>query len=89
MNWQVRISRCRGNFVPMKKLLLVLLLVLNGSASADTLYFNARFYTVNPDQPLARALHVVDGKIAFIGSEEAARAKTDNKTEFVDSFFNK
>jgi predicted amidohydrolase YtcJ len=68
----------------MKKLLFVLLLILNDSASADTLYVNARFYTVNPDQPQAQALYVVDGKIAFVGSEKAARARADKKTDIVD-----
>ncbi len=68
----------------MKKLLLLLLLVFNYPVSANTLYINAQFYTVNPDQPLAQALHVVDGKINFVGSEKAARARIDGKTNIVD-----
>ncbi|MBN3852240.1 amidohydrolase [Paraburkholderia sp. Ac-20340] len=35
---------------------------------SDTIYHNARVYTVNDDQPWAEAIHVRDGKILAIGS---------------------
>lgn len=36
------------------------------------LYFNAKIYTVNPDQVWAEAMHVKNGKINFIGTNEEA-----------------
>ncbi len=68
----------------MKKLLLSLLSLSCLSAFADTLYVNARFYTVNPDQPVAQALYVADGKIAYVGDEKSARQRTDKNTTVVD-----
>jgi predicted amidohydrolase YtcJ len=71
----------------MKKLLLSLVLLLPSlcsTARADTLYVNALFYTVNPDQPLAQALIERGGKIAFIGTEAEARKQTNGKTTVVD-----
>lgn len=48
------------------------------------LFFNADVYTVNEKQPLAEAVYVVDGKIAFVGSEADARAQAATGAEMID-----
>ncbi len=68
----------------MKSLSLVVLLCVGFPVAADTLYVNATFYTVNPDQPVAQALYEVDGRIAYVGSEAGARAKVGRETQIVD-----
>jgi predicted amidohydrolase YtcJ len=68
----------------MKNLILLLLVVSAGSCLADTLYVNARFYTVDVNQSQADALYEVDGKIAFVGNESQARAKVSDRADIVD-----
>ena len=68
----------------MKSVFVLLLMLCVHPVLADSLYVNARIYTVNPDLPQAQALHVVDGKIAFVGSEEQARAQAGNETDIID-----
>lgn len=68
----------------MKKLFVLLLFALNFTSSASTLYVNGQFYTVNPQQPQVQALLVVDGKIAFVGSDKEGRSKAGRETEIFD-----
>ncbi len=62
----------------------ITLLLVSHTGQADTLFHNANIYTVNPDQPRAEALHVVDGKISFVGSDTAALAVVTADTRMVD-----
>ena len=41
---------------------------------ADAVYHSGRIYTVNPDQPWAQAVAILDGKIIFVGSDDAVRS---------------
>ena len=68
----------------MKSIFVLLLMLCAHLALADSLYVNARIYTVNPDLPQAQALYVVDGKIAFVGSEKQARAQAGKETDVID-----
>ncbi|MCZ6502330.1 MAG: amidohydrolase [Gammaproteobacteria bacterium] len=68
----------------MKLVSALLFLLCVHPCLADSLYVNTTIYTVNPDLPQAHALYVVDGKIAFVGSEEQARAQASNETEVID-----
>lgn len=68
----------------MKKLFVLLLFALNFTSSASTLYVNGQFYTVNPQQPQVQALLVVDGKIAFAGSDKEGRSKAGSETVIFD-----
>jgi predicted amidohydrolase YtcJ len=67
---------------PIAVFLLLLLWVRPGLA--DTLYVNAKIYTVDPDLPQARALYVVGDKIAFVGTEDQARKQAGDETKVVD-----
>ena len=58
----------------MKHILKILVLYLFTTASlataqqADTVYTNAKFYTVNEMQPWAEAVAIKDGKFIKVGS---------------------
>ena len=68
----------------MKSIFVLLLMLCVHPVLADSLYVNARIYTVNPDLPQAQALYVVDGKIAFVGSEEQGRVQAGEETDVID-----
>ncbi len=55
-----------------------------GANVADIVLTNGRIYTVNPDQPWAEAVTVRDGRIQFVGSNEAAAAYRGGRTEVID-----
>ena len=68
----------------MKILFVLLVLVLTHPCLADSLYINANLYTVNPEQPRAEALYVVDGKVAYVGSEQEARIQASDDVTVID-----
>ena len=47
---------------------------------ADAVYHSGRIYTVNPDQPWAQAVAIRNGKIIFVGSDDAVRLHIGPKT---------
>lgn len=51
---------------------------------ADTVYFNASFYTVNPTEPRAEAVAVIDGKFAAVGSNDDVLELVWTETAFID-----
>ena len=51
---------------------------------ADSVYHSGRIYTVNPDQPWAQAVAILDGKIIFVGSDDAVRSHIGPKTAVHD-----
>ncbi len=51
---------------------------------ADAVYHSGRIYTVNPDQPWAQAVAILDGKIIFVGSDDAVRSYIGPKTAMHD-----
>lgn len=51
---------------------------------ADLVVTNARIYTVDDNRPLAEAMAVRDGKIAFVGSERGALTLRGPRTEVID-----
>ena len=51
---------------------------------ADTVYTNGRIYTVNEEQPWVEAVAIKDGKFLVVGSSEAVKAVTGDKTTVVD-----
>lgn len=53
-------------------------------AATGQLFFNGDIYTVNEQQPWVEAVHVIDGKIAFAGSETEARSQAGIGVELVD-----
>jgi predicted amidohydrolase YtcJ len=69
--------------------LLVLSLLVPGLAMAqqrpaDLVITNARIYTVDPTRPVADAMAVRDGRVAFVGSERGALALRGSNTRVVD-----
>lgn len=71
----------------MKKLLLASLLSgisCAAVAGADTIFYNAKVYTVNESQPWAEAFAVQDGKFVAVGTLEQLRKYQDSKTKLVD-----
>jgi predicted amidohydrolase YtcJ len=69
--------------------LLVLSLLVPGLAMAqqrpaDLVITNARIYTVHPTRPVADAMAVRDGRVAFVGSERGALALRGSNTRVVD-----
>ena len=51
---------------------------------ADSVYHSGRIYTVNPGQPWAQAVAIHNGKIVFVGSDDAVRAYIGPKTTVHD-----
>jgi predicted amidohydrolase YtcJ len=51
---------------------------------ADTIYTNARIYTVNPEQSWAEALAIKDGRFLRVGSASEVAAHTGETTQVVD-----
>ncbi len=54
------------------------------SKAADTVFIDARAYTVNEQQPWAQAVAVKDGEIVFVGSNEGANTLIGQHTEVTD-----
>ena len=54
-------------------------------AQADLVVLNARVYTADPTRPLAEALAVRDGRIAFVGSARGALALAGPRTQRLDA----
>lgn len=52
---------------------------------ADLVIHQANVYTVDPAQPSAEAVAIKDGKILFVGSNEAVKAYIGPKTETIDA----
>lgn len=53
-------------------------------APADRVYLNGAIYTMNPAQPQASAIAVLDGAIVYVGDDETARRHTDRETRVID-----
>jgi len=51
---------------------------------ADTVYHTGLIYTVSADQPWAQAVAIRDGRIMFVGSDDAVRALIGQDTELHD-----
>jgi len=66
----------------MTSVLLILLALQQ--APADLIVTNARIYTSDVNRPVAEALAVRDGLIAFVGSNRGAQALAGPKTERLD-----
>ena len=73
------------------KVIFLLVLVVTGcdgakqlSTAADRVFLNADVYTVNPDQPWAEVVAIVDGRIVFVGSNNDARAYVGSDTQVTD-----
>ena len=63
-------------------------LMVAGTASAQqsaaTVYTNANIYTVNADQPRAKAMAVENGRIVAVGDIQDVEAVTTDETQIVD-----
>lgn len=70
-----------------RSVLALLAVALSGrlSAQADLVVFNARVYTADATRPMAEALAVKDGRIAFVGSERGALALAGPRTQRLDA----
>ncbi len=66
-------------------IVLGVLLAGRASAQADLVLTNARIYTADPNRPVAEALAVKNGRIAFVGSARGALALAGPRTERVDA----
>lgn len=64
-------------------MMLLVLLALQ-QAPVDLIVTNARIYTSDVNRPVAEALAVRDGRIAFVGSNRGALALAGTKTERLD-----
>lgn len=56
----------------------------NAHGAADVVVRNGAIYTLDRTNPWAEAVAIRDGKLALVGSNEAARAVTGAKTRVVD-----
>lgn len=56
----------------------------NRSRFADSVYHTGKIYTVNGAQPWAEAVAIRNGKIAFVGSDDAVRAYIGKETKTYD-----
>ena len=54
------------------------------SPAADTVFLNARIYTVNEEQAWAEALAIRDGRIVYVGDTAGAMALVDGETTQFD-----
>jgi predicted amidohydrolase YtcJ len=54
------------------------------TSGRDTIYFNGYVYTVDGHDTVAEALVVHDGRIAYVGSNAAARAMAGPATQLID-----
>lgn len=75
----------------MKNAVAALSLIICGGPAAvaaaeraDSVYLNGRIYTVDESQPWAEAIAVMGDRIAFVGSNEAARAFIGPATRTID-----
>jgi predicted amidohydrolase YtcJ len=68
-------------------LLAVMMLAWSGplAAQADLVVLNARIYTADATRPVAEALAVRDGRIAFVGSARGALALAGPRTQRFDA----
>ena len=64
--------------------LLVAITTQVPQAPADLVVLNARVYTADPNRPVAEALAVRAGRIAFVGSNRGALALVGPRTERLD-----
>ncbi len=55
-----------------------------GVKTADMLLLNGKVYTVNPEQPWAESVAVLDGKILAVGSTREMSAYRDANTDIVE-----
>lgn len=51
---------------------------------ADTIYHNARFYTVDDTRPWAEAVAIRNGRYVYVGSAEGVKAWQGTGTELID-----
>jgi len=56
----------------------------NETQAADTVYHTGKIYTVNGAQPWAEAVAIRNGKITFVGSDDAVRAHIGQDTALHD-----
>ena len=54
------------------------------SESSEVVLYNAAVYTVNPNQPWAKAIYFRDGLIEFVGSNEEALELASEDAELID-----
>ncbi|WP_394782269.1 amidohydrolase [Undibacterium sp.] len=52
--------------------------------SADTIFFNGKFHTVNREQPLAGAVAIKDGKFLAVGDMEEMQQHQTSATKMID-----
>jgi len=55
-----------------------------GSQAADTVLLNGAVYTVDAAQPTAAAVAIANGRIVFVGADDAARQYVGDKTRIID-----
>ena len=65
---------------PVKLFILTLALCSPLLAASDSMYFNARIYTLDPAQPWADTLVVAGDRIAYVGKHDGARPFIDDAT---------
>ncbi len=78
-----------------KRLLLITLLVITSliqpacskpsNTSADTILINGKIYTVNPGEPWAQAIAIIDNKIIAVGSDKSIASFQGASTKVIDA----
>lgn len=56
----------------------------NSTSEMETVYFDGKIYTVNPDQVWAEAIYIVDGIIEFVGTTAEAKEMASEDAVLVD-----
>ena len=68
----------------ISSMLIVVGCVGNLCIAANTVFFNASVYTVNPNQPVAEAVVVDAGKIVFVGGNNEAKSLAIGDSQLID-----
>ena len=77
--------RARGGVVASVAAILFIGSIASGVAqTADTIFVNGKVVTLDPQNTIAAALAVADGKVLAVGSEADVRKRADSSTRVID-----
>lgn len=63
---------------------ILMLVSCQRTDSFDLLIQNGTIYTLDPDQPVVKAVGVIDGRIAYVGEGSGLENRISHETEFLD-----
>lgn len=63
----------------------LIFLILSFALCANTIFINAKIYTVNPQKPWAQAIVIDEGLIKYVGTNRQALSYKNSNTKIVDA----